>query len=100
MLLDAEGVRWFNIRSFPDGGMVGEQFRHQTLELERNSMALKPVPGIGDRAMMATPRSKVVANPTLVFADEYGIHSVEMNAQRVEPGAVIKALRTPAEDSM
>jgi len=99
-LIDAEGVRWFSIRSFPSRGMLGEQFRQQTVELERRAMALKPVNGIGARAIMATPRSKVVSNPTLVIADEYGTHTLEMNAQRVKPADVVTALRTPPTNSM
>ena len=42
-LIDAEGVRWFSIRSFSQNGMLGEQFRQQTIALERRAMALKPV---------------------------------------------------------
>lgn len=99
-LLDTDGVRWFTIRSFPQNGMLGEQFREQTIALERNAMALKPVRGIGERAMMATPRSKVLSNPTLVIATADGTHTVEMNAQLVAPAAVIEALRTLEADSM
>ena len=80
--------------------MLGEQFRHQTVELERRAMALKPVNGIGARAIMATPRSKVVANPTLVIADDYGTHTLEMNVQRVNPADVIVALQTQSASSM
>ena len=71
--------------------MLGEQFREQTIALERNAMALKPVRGIGERAMMATPRSKVLSNPTLVIATADGTHTVEMNAQLVALAAVIEA---------
>lgn len=99
-LIDDDGVRWFSIRSSPPRGMRGEEYRHQTVELERKAMALKPVNGIGERAMMATPRSKVVANPTLVIVDENGTHTVEMNARRVDPDRVVDILRTTASDSM
>ena len=99
-LLDTDGVRWFTIRMFPQNGMLGEQFREQTIALERNAMALKPVRGIGERAMMATPRSKVLSNPTLVIAIADGTITVEMNAQLVAPAAVSDALRTMEADSM
>lgn len=99
-LIDAEGVRWFSIRSFPARGMIGEHFRQETVDLERKAMALKPISGIGDRAVMATPRSKVVTNPTLVFADESGTHILEMNVQRVKIDRVLDVLRTTNTGSM
>jgi hypothetical protein len=99
-LVGPDDVRWFTIRSFPPSGMIGEQYRHHTVELERLGMALKPVTRIGDRAILATPRSKVVANPTLVMADENGTHTLEMNVQRVVPQDVVVMLQTSTMDSM
>jgi len=82
-IVGADGTRWFSIRSSGADTLIGEGYRHQTRELERSGMALKPVTGLGNRALIATSRAKGLANPILIIEDARGIHSVEMNGLNI-----------------
>ena len=95
-IVGADGTRWFSIQSSGTDGLIGEGFRHQTRELERSGMALKPVSNLGRRAILATPRTRGLANPTLTIDDGLGVHTIEMNGlniNKADHAAVIMVIR-------
>ena len=95
-IVDVGGTRWFSIRSVKSNGLIGEDFRHQIREIERSGMAIKPISSLGQRAIIATPRTKGRANPTLIIQDALGVHRIEINGLRVDTshrGEVVDIIR-------
>jgi hypothetical protein len=83
-ILDNQGTRWLSIQSNAPHTLLGEGYRNKTQEIERSGMALKPISRLGNRAVMATPRSKGQANPLIIIDGFEGVHTVEMNGLKLD----------------
>ena len=85
-VMDAHGVRWFEIRSTPPDRLIGQGFNHSRGELERQGFVMTTIEGIGSRAALANPQQGSVLNPVLLFDDARGHHRIEMNTRKLKPG--------------
>ena len=83
-ILDSQGTRWLSIQSNAPHTLLGEGYRNKTQEVERSGMALKPIARLGNRAVMATPRSKGQANPLIIIDGVEGVHTIEINGLKLD----------------
>ncbi len=95
-----DGTRWFTIRMWSDGALVTDHYRHQLAMLERQGMSLKPLNGMGERAVLASPRSAGQYNPRIVISREGGLRVIEMNPRVLAPAQVTELLRASDSISM
>ena len=96
VILDNKQIRWFSVQSAPIDGLIGEGFSLRSAKFERAGLTLRPIPGLGRRALLATDETRAAANPALLFEDQHATTIVEMNRQTVHPtdfDLIVNAIR-------
>jgi len=83
-LRDAQGVRWFEIRSTPANRVLGQGFAHSRGEYERRGFTIKGVDGLGHQAALATPKAMSGPNSVLLYDDARGHHEIEINMRTLD----------------
>jgi hypothetical protein len=73
------GVRLFSVESSFQPDPIGEQFNAHVQALSNQGMAIDAIERLGFRSIFARPGSPARHNPTLVFEDNRGIHTVDFN---------------------
>jgi hypothetical protein len=81
VLMDAQRVPWFTIRSTPPTRILGQGFIHNRGEFERRGFTIQVVDDIGHRSAIAIPNPASGLNPVLLFDDARGHHQIELNTR-------------------
>lgn len=98
---DPNGVRLFSVESSFQPDPIGEQFNAHAQTLSNQGMAIDTIERLGFRSIFARPGSPARHNPTLVFEDNRGIHTVEFNPAAIGDDQIpgfIQALQGPQAD--
>ena len=107
VIRDRDNVRWFSIRSAAINGLIGEGFSLQSARLMRAGLQIRALPGLGQRALIASADRPAGANPAILFESTHATTIIEMNGSTVDPShfdrivaAIVRSQTAKTEQNM